>query len=151
MKKTITLFTILLFVVFMVGCENSINPIEPNNQDISLAKQSNPDEAVSTLAKGRQEKVEICHLTGNGKYVTISVAASAVQAHLDHGDMLTVLTGEWLFYMNYNPIPHYYDFVAGTVCYPYNPPAPYNVIEELSSNAISCDDGTLSFRSLYRV
>ena len=53
MRKTITLLTILLFVVFMVGCENSINPIEPtNNQEISLAKQSNPDEAIANLAKG---------------------------------------------------------------------------------------------------
>lgn len=29
MRKTITLLTILLLVVFMIGCENSINPTEP--------------------------------------------------------------------------------------------------------------------------
>lgn len=29
MRKTITLLTILLLVVFMIGCENAINPIEP--------------------------------------------------------------------------------------------------------------------------
>lgn len=87
MKKTITLLTILMLVVFMVGCENSVNPIEPNtNQEISLAKQSNPDEAVSTLAKGGADKVEICHRKGNGDFITIIVAASAVPAHLAHGD-----------------------------------------------------------------
>lgn len=88
MKKIITLLTILLFVVFMVGCENSINPTQPNNnQDISLAKQSNPDEAVSTLAKGGADKVEICHRKGNGDFIKISVAASAVPAHRAHGDL----------------------------------------------------------------
>ncbi|MFC1786070.1 hypothetical protein ACFLZA_01740 [Candidatus Neomarinimicrobiota bacterium] len=46
MKKTITLLTILMLVVFMVGCENSINPIEPqtqnDNEGISLAKKPAP-------------------------------------------------------------------------------------------------------------
>ncbi|GAI63059.1 unnamed protein product [marine sediment metagenome] len=47
MKKTITLLTILMLVVFMVGCENSMNPIEPQTQNdndgISLAKKTKPD------------------------------------------------------------------------------------------------------------
>jgi len=34
------------------------------------------------------EKVEICHRTGNGSTHTLCVAADAVQAHLDHGDLL---------------------------------------------------------------
>ena len=42
MRKTITLLIILLFVVFMIGCENSINPTQPqvsnDNEGMSLAK-----------------------------------------------------------------------------------------------------------------
>ena len=49
MRKTITLLTILLLVVFMVGCENSINPIEPQTQ--------NSNEGMS-LAKGKPVKVD---------------------------------------------------------------------------------------------
>ncbi len=54
MKKTITLLTILLLVVFMVGCENSVNPIAPKTQNdndgISLAKKGG-DKAIPTGAK----------------------------------------------------------------------------------------------------
>lgn len=42
MKKTLTLLTILLLVIFMVGCENSINPttsvVQSDNDGISLAR-----------------------------------------------------------------------------------------------------------------
>lgn len=34
------------------------------------------------------DKVEICHVSGNGSTNTICVSANAVQAHLDHGDSL---------------------------------------------------------------
>ncbi len=40
MRKTITLLTILLLVVFMIGCENSINPIEPLNGKQSVENKS---------------------------------------------------------------------------------------------------------------
>lgn len=36
---------------------------------------------------GGQEKVTLCHATGTGGYVEISVAAPAVPAHLAHGDV----------------------------------------------------------------
>ncbi len=51
MKKIIALLTILLLVVFMVGCENSINPIAPQTQNdgISLEKKGG--------GKGGKEKV----------------------------------------------------------------------------------------------
>jgi len=34
------------------------------------------------------EKVELCHLTANGRYILIEVAPAAVPAHMRHGDML---------------------------------------------------------------
>ena len=34
------------------------------------------------------EKVDLCHLTGNGSYRLINVAAAAVPAHMAHGDIL---------------------------------------------------------------
>ena len=43
MRRTITLLTILLLVVFMVGCENSINPTQSqiqNTGERSLEKKA---------------------------------------------------------------------------------------------------------------
>lgn len=56
MRKTITLLTILLFVVFMVGCENAINPTQPQTQ--------NDNEGIS-LAKGKPVKYE-CNTIQSG-------------------------------------------------------------------------------------
>ena len=43
MRKTLTILTIVLFILFMVGCENSVNPIQPQTQNdnsgTSLAKK----------------------------------------------------------------------------------------------------------------
>lgn len=54
MRKTITLLTILLFVVFMVGCENAINPTQPqtqnDNEGISLAKKDKGEDCASITA-----------------------------------------------------------------------------------------------------
>lgn len=35
-----------------------------------------------------QEKVDICHVNGNGTYNVISVAEPALDAHLEHGDLV---------------------------------------------------------------
>jgi hypothetical protein len=43
-------------------------------------------------AGAKASKVGICHLTGNGGYQYISVAQSAVPAHLAHGDAVSDLT-----------------------------------------------------------
>ena len=123
MRKTITLLTIILLVVFMIGCENSINPTQPTNNDHTiLAKQSNPDEIAINASKGGKNKVEICHLTGNGKYVTISVAESAVPAHMAHGDMYPAMipVGDWVvdFLFGSSHYIHEYNFDDGTGIYP---------------------------------
>jgi hypothetical protein len=36
-----------------------------------------------------QDKVDLCHLTGNGSFHQITVSANALPAHLRHGDVLT--------------------------------------------------------------
>jgi len=43
---------------------------------------------VDNTCGNKFEKVQICHVTGDGTTQTICVAESAVQAHLDHGDYL---------------------------------------------------------------
>ena len=50
MKKTITLLTIILLVVFMVGCENSVNPTVSDTPNMSVAKADG--EPISLAKKG---------------------------------------------------------------------------------------------------
>jgi uncharacterized membrane protein YfcA len=40
------------------------------------------------IAQYQYDKVTICHITGSGKTLTITVAASAVPAHRRHGDIV---------------------------------------------------------------
>ncbi len=32
------------------------------------------------------QKVDVCHLTGTGEYITINISSNAVEAHMAHGD-----------------------------------------------------------------
>ena len=49
----------------------------------------------TAVAGGQKDhKVAVCHVTGNGKVVEISVAMPAVDAHLGHGDTLADDYGE---------------------------------------------------------
>lgn len=41
--------------------------------------------ASAVIAKGA-DKVDVCHVTGNGSYHLINISTNAVQAHLNHGD-----------------------------------------------------------------
>ena len=50
MKKTIAILTIVLFVVFMVGCENSVNPTNSDSLNLTLAKA---DGETMSLAKDK--------------------------------------------------------------------------------------------------
>ena len=42
----------------------------------------------SATLSSKDEKVTICHRTGNGEFHTIVVSINAVPAHLAHGDAL---------------------------------------------------------------
>ena len=59
MKETITILTILLLAVFMIGCENAINPIKSqnDNEGMSLAKKGGikpdkPNKDCATIPHG---------------------------------------------------------------------------------------------------
>ena len=43
---------------------------------------------LSGISFAADDKVDICHITGNGTYLLINVSENAMQAHLDHGDAL---------------------------------------------------------------
>jgi len=68
---------LLVLAVIAYGCGTSENPTAP--QSVTEAGGT-----LSTTAK--LPKVDICHITGNGKYVKISVSENAKAAHLAHGD-----------------------------------------------------------------
>lgn len=44
--------------------------------------------ATGAIAGGNNEKVTLCHLTGNGSFHQITVSVHAMPAHLRHGDVL---------------------------------------------------------------
>lgn len=44
--------------------------------------------ATGAIAGGNNQKVTLCHLTGNGSYHQITVSVHAMPAHLRHGDVL---------------------------------------------------------------
>jgi hypothetical protein len=43
--------------------------------------------ATGAIGAGNNEKVTLCHLTGNGSYHQITVSVNAVPAHMRHGDV----------------------------------------------------------------
>ncbi len=47
-----------------------------------------PAIAFAQAPKGKAEKANVCHITGNGTYRLINVSKNAVPAHLEHGDAL---------------------------------------------------------------
>jgi len=44
--------------------------------------------ATGAIAGGKNEKVTLCHLTGNGSFHQITVSVNAMPAHLRHGDVM---------------------------------------------------------------
>jgi len=68
---------LLILAVIAYGCGTAENPTAP---------QLSTDAGGTLSTAKKLPKVDICHITGNGKYVKISVSENAKQAHLDHGD-----------------------------------------------------------------
>ncbi len=84
MKTTFIVLATLCLIFF--ACENATNPLEPTtNLQPAMAKPI--DSEGPSLA--RAAKVDVCHLNGDGEYITINISENAFQAHLDHGDKYT--------------------------------------------------------------
>ncbi len=64
---------VLLPLLLVLGCT------EPTLTGVTL------EETVVAGKKG-QNKVDVCHVTGNGSYILITIAEPALPAHLNHGD-----------------------------------------------------------------
>lgn len=74
---------IVLFPLLTAACGETHNPIAPAPAIAPATSQH----ASASLARTVMARVEVCHDTGgpNG-FTLISIAASAVEAHLNHGD-----------------------------------------------------------------
>jgi len=106
MKKTITIFTIVLLILFMVGCENSSNPIITENQTESFVQSENAAK-ISALPFGGERSGIVAKKGPKGPkppkpnkwrvpedFATIQLAIDAIEV-LD-GDKIEV--GEGNFY-----------------------------------------------------
>ena len=71
---------LLILAMIAYGCGSSAsNPTAP---------QITGDAGGTLSTSAKLPKVDICHITGNGKYVLINVSENAKPAHLAHGDSL---------------------------------------------------------------
>lgn len=62
---------------------------------------------VAAPADAKNEKVDVCHITGNGSFQLINVSENAVRAHVDHGDGLIG-----------DPVPGMAGYAFGEDCVP---------------------------------
>jgi len=75
-------------VVYDGGCPTIEEPEYcPEDATANAGMEIPAGETAETYCVAREDKVEICHLEGNGTFNLIEVDDSAVQAHLDHGDV----------------------------------------------------------------
>ena len=80
-------------VTLVVACGNGNNPVSPSTMgDVSQSAQNLeasafPNGGTRSMLSGA-EKTTICHQTGgNNGFVITRIADSALQAHMDHGDL----------------------------------------------------------------
>ena len=83
--RLIAAIRIALIPLLTVACGETHNPIAPAPAIAPVTSQ----DALVSIARTAMTRVEVCHDTGgrNG-FTLISIAASAVEAHLNHGDAL---------------------------------------------------------------
>jgi hypothetical protein len=59
---------------------------DQSSTTFALSTSASTQQATAAGEGAGQEKVEVCHLTGNGSSHTIDIARPAVAAHVAHGD-----------------------------------------------------------------
>lgn len=64
------------------------NPVSPGDASTSAASGSALAVPTGAQLAASQEKLGICHRTGHGAFHLITIAAAAIDAHLNHGDGL---------------------------------------------------------------
>lgn len=81
MKKVFYVFGLsVLAALFIVSCQK-------DDMNLNDTATSNDD-----LKKGKANKVDVYHITGNGTYHLININENALPAHLAHGDKLPEVT-----------------------------------------------------------
>jgi len=81
--QVITAIPIALFPMMTAACGETQNPIAPASAIAPAAAAH----ASASIARTEMARVEVCHDTGGAnRFTLITIAASAVEAHLNHGD-----------------------------------------------------------------
>jgi hypothetical protein len=70
------------------GQGNKHDEGQGNKHDDAQDNNSDEDDSVSSAQGQYDKKVTICHHTGSGKNVTITISVNALPAHLAHGDTI---------------------------------------------------------------
>jgi len=95
MKKLIYILGVIIGLsLIIIACEKQDNAIEPEDTELKAKK-------------AKKDKINVCHLKGNGNYKIININKNALPAHLAHGDMVVFgETGKYVL-----------DFLSGTTHY----------------------------------
>jgi hypothetical protein len=70
------------------ACPDDLNP--GNQEQGTQCVVAGDDDDDQGDGEGQDGKVEVCHVVGNGDVNLLSIAASALAAHLEHGDYLPI-------------------------------------------------------------
>src|SRR5215207_2138317 len=81
-------FLLLGATTCFVGCGTADqNPAAPSNAGTATGEYvTSPAASELPMAAGAKMSGEVCHRTGADRFVHLSVASAAVDAHLKHGD-----------------------------------------------------------------
>ncbi|KAA3654382.1 MAG: hypothetical protein DWQ10_17845 [Calditrichaeota bacterium] len=85
-RWSIVTFSIVILSAFVFFACQENHLVDPLDETSDQTLRSSGADA---LAKSGN-KVDLCHMTGDGSFVIISVSQNAVDAHLAHGDKYAV-------------------------------------------------------------
>lgn len=77
------------------AASSTVDVVKATKRAVSPAKAKPPQVVKESPAHDQygKDKVTICHRTGSGRGVTITISRSALPAHLAHGDTIGACTG----------------------------------------------------------
>jgi len=68
---------------------------------VSCSKDSVTETSTSLEERGKEQKITVCHRTGQGEFQPISISQNALAAHLAHGDGLKLTLSSSVAYRNF--------------------------------------------------